>query len=259
MDPLFELSNVSFAYETQQVIDDISLLLEPGHFYGIIGPNGCGKSTCIDLLIGHQRSEKGKITYRDTDIGAYSKKELSREMALVPQNFYINFPFTALEVVMMGRYPHIPRFAAPGPEDIDIIQQVMTQTDTLKFENRLITELSGGERQRVIFARALAQDTPVLVLDEATSNLDVNHTLALLNQAARGVDTGNKTVIAVLQDINLAAVFCDYLIFMQAGKVAVHGPTADTLTRETLHRIFGVESKVYFESYANALQVVFKR
>lgn len=259
MDTLINMSGVSFAYEAQKVIADLSMSLQPGRFYGIIGPNGCGKSTCIDLLIGHRQPDSGSIEYKAADLARYSKTALSREMALVPQNFYINFPFTAREVVMMGRYPHIPRFAAPTSEDLDLIHRVMDRTDTLKFENRLITELSGGERQRVIFARALAQDTPVLVLDEATSNLDVNHTLALLNQAARGVEKEGKTVIAVLQDINLAAVFCDHLIFMQAGKVVAHGPTRDTLTRENLHRIFGVESKVYFESYADALQVVFKR
>jgi iron complex transport system ATP-binding protein len=160
---------------------------------------------------------------------------------------------------MMGRYPHIPRFAAPSSDDVNILQNVMQLTETDKFSDRYITELSGGERQRVIFARALAQDTPVLILDEATSNLDINFSISLLNIAGHRVKTNENTVVAVMQDINLAAGYCDYLIFMSEGKIAAHGATPTVLNSETLRTVFNIEAKVYQEPYSRSLQVVFRK
>lgn len=160
---------------------------------------------------------------------------------------------------MMGRYPHIPRFAAPTSDDFNILQNVMQLTEINEFADRYITELSGGERQRVVFARALAQDTAVLILDEATSNLDINFSINLMNIAEQSVKTKEKTVIAVMQDINLAAGYCDYLIFMSAGKIAAHGTTPTVLNPETLRTVFNIEAKVYQESYSQSLQVVFKK
>jgi iron complex transport system ATP-binding protein len=135
----------------------------------------------------------------------------------------------------------------------------MEKTDTLEFENRFITQLSSGERQRVIFARALAQDSPVLVLDEATSNLDINHAIGMLKLAARGVGNDTKTVIAVMQDINLAAAFCDHLIFVRHGGVVANGPIDKVLNSETLRDVFQVDSKIYFEPYSDSMQVVFRK
>lgn len=259
MAKLFEIDQISFGYKSKKVIEGLSLTLDAGVFYGIIGPNGCGKTTLLDLMINHRLPAAGRIRYKGKTLAGYSKKVLSREIALVPQNFYINFPFTAKEVVMMGRYPHIKRFAAPSIQDIRFVHDIMEQTDTLEFENRFITQLSSGERQRVVFARALAQDSPVLVLDEATSNLDINHALGMLKLAARGVANETKTVIAVMQDINLAAAFCDYLIFVRHGKVVANGPIDEILNSEILRDVFQVDSKIYFEPYSDSMQVVFKK
>jgi len=255
----FELNHIRFNYAERKVIDDISLVLEPGKFYGIIGPNGSGKTTLLDLLARHRQPDKGDIFYQGKALSSFSKKALSKEIALVPQNFYINFPFTVKEIVMMGRYPHIPRFAAPSSDDVNILQSVMQLTETNGFSDRYITELSGGERQRVIFARALAQDTPVLILDEATSSLDINFSINLLNIAEQRVKINNHTVVAVMQDINLAAGYCDYLIFMSGGKIAAHGPTRKVLNSEILRTVFQVDAKVYREPYSQSLQVVFRK
>ena len=255
----FEINHISFHYADRRVIDDISLTLVPGKFYGIIGPNGSGKTTMLDLLARHRLPDEGDISYQGKLLSSFSKKELSKEIALVPQNFYINFPFTVEQIVMMGRYPHIPRFSAPSTDDLNILQRVMQQTEINEFTNRYITELSGGERQRVVFARALAQDTPVLILDEATSNLDINFSINLLNIAEQRVRTNENTVVAVMQDINLAAGYCDYLIFMSGGKIAAHGDTRSVLNPETLRAVFNIEAKVYEESYSRSLQVVFRK
>ena len=255
----FELNHISFKYADRKVIDDVTIALAPGKFYGIIGPNGSGKTTMLDLLARHRLPDEGEIFYQGKALSSFSKKELSRKIALVPQNFYINFPFTVEEIVMMGRYPHIPRFAAPSSDDLNILQNIMKLTEINEFANRYITELSGGERQRVIFARALAQDTPVLILDEATSNLDINFSINLLNIAAQRVKANEDTVVAVMQDINLAAGYCDYLIFMSGGKIAAHGATPTVLNSETLRRVFKIEAKVYQEPYSGSLQVVFRK
>ena len=255
----FELNHISFKYADRKVIDDVTIALAPGKFYGIIGPNGSGKTTMLDLLARHRLPDEGEIFYQGKALSSFSKKELSRKIALVPQNFYINFPFTVEEIVMMGRYPHIPRFAAPSSDDLNILQNIMKLTEINEFANRYITELSGGERQRVVFARALAQDTPVLILDEATSNLDINFSINLLNIAAQRVKANEDTVVAVMQDINLAAGYCDYLIFMSGGKIAAHGATPTVLNSETLRTVFKIEAKVYQEPYSQSLQVVFRK
>ena len=255
----FEIDDISFYYADKKVIDGFSLQIGPAKFYGIIGPNGSGKTTVLDLMANHRQPAAGSIRYRGKRLSSYSKFELSKEIALVPQNFYINFQFTVREIVMMGRYPHIPRFSAPSAEDRRIVRTVMERCNIIDFADRYVTELSGGERQRVVFARALAQNTPVLILDEATSNLDINYSLSLLAMAAGGVRNDGKTVIAVLQDINLAAAYCDYLVFMSQGRIVSHGAAGEILNSDTLHAVFGVDAKVYFDDYANSLQVVFRQ
>lgn len=254
----FTLQNVYFQHQETEILRDINISLSPGKIYGILGPNGSGKTTWLDLLIRHKAPSNGQISYQGQALNSYSRKQLAREMALVPQDFQLNFPFRVLEVLLMGRYPYLPRFAAPGAEDRAVVQQVLEQTGLQDLQQRYVTELSGGERQRVVFARALAQDTPVLILDEATASLDIKHGLQLLSLLRKKNQEQGLTVLAVFQDINLAAAFCQELIFFKQGRLLLHGPTLDVLNQDNLLQIFGVPAKVHFDNYAQSAQVVYR-
>ena len=258
-DLIFEMEDLSFHYGRTRAVDNLSLTLSSGCFWGLLGPNGCGKSTLLDLMARCKTPQAGIIKYRGRDIRDYGSKVIAREIALVPQDFHVNFPFTVEEILLMGRHPYIPRFASPSSDDLQVVDQVMEVLKIAKFRHNYITELSGGEKQRVIFARALAQDTPVVLLDEATSNMDIRHTLDILDIVAGDVETGGKTVIAALHNLNLAATYCDKLVFMKSGRVVSHGDRDQVLTEETLYEVFGIESRVYFDEYVGSRQVVFRR
>ena len=256
---MYELENIGFAYGgAKPVIDGLSLTFDKGHFYGIIGPNGCGKTTLIDLLAGHLRPNHGRILFNDLPLERQSRQMSARNIALVPQDFRINFPYTCMEVVMMGRYPYIPRFSSPDDHDRKVVETVMQQTGLETFADRYVNQLSGGERQRVVFARSLAQETPVLLLDEATSNLDMQHTMELLNLAAARV-CEHRLTIAVMQDVNLAAMYCDRLICMHDGTIKANGPLEQVLTVRTLQTVFHVDAHVAHNAYSGNLQVAFKK
>lgn len=231
--------------------------METGRFHGVLGPNGSGKTTLLDLITGHLKPGTGNILLDGRDLDDLNAGELAKKCALVPQDFSVNFPFTVGQVVMMGRYPHLGRFSAPDATDRELVDQAMAATGISDFSPRHVTELSGGERQRVVFARALAQDAPCLILDEATSNLDIRHTLALMTLAADRVKTNGLTVISVMQDINLAARFCQSLLFLKDGRAAAHGPVDEVLTESVIYKVFQVSSRVYYDETIKCRQVVF--
>lgn len=257
--PLFTISHVDFAYGAQQAVSDFSLELFPGRFYGIVGPNGCGKTTLLDLMIGAKTPDSGDLLFKDRPLSVHPRMELAKQLALVPQDFGINFPFTVFETALMGRHPHIPRFCSPQEKDIRAVETCLRLVEALHLRNKYVTELSGGEKQRVVLARALAQDTAALLLDEPTSNLDVNHSLAVLRVAEGLVREEHKTVIAVMHDLNLAAAFCDHLVFMKNGRLHKAGPAESTLTSQTLKELFGVDAQIAWSEYAGCATVFFKK
>ncbi|MBW1722578.1 MAG: ABC transporter ATP-binding protein [Deltaproteobacteria bacterium] len=256
---LFEVEDVCFSYGREPVLEHLSFTIDPGLFYVIVGPNGCGKTTLVDLLTGRKRPASGTIRFRGRRVDSYRKRALARMVALVPQDFQVYFDFTVQEVVMMGRHPFIKRFEAPSGEDLRIVGEVMRETGVYGFRDKLITELSGGEKQRVVFARALAQRTPVLILDEATSNMDIRFTLDLLDLVSKRVRAENHTVVAVMHDLILASLYSDRIIFMKGGRVFAEGDTDEVLSEKNIGEVFNVEARVTVDAATCSRHVIFKR
>ena len=242
--PLYIVDNCSFRYGTTDVLSALNFTLNPGKFYGLIGPNGSGKSTLINLLMGTRSPYSGRIVFKDKAIHSYNQRTLAQHISLVPQDIHIGFEFSVYDIVLMGRHPHIPRFQRPSQNDLNIVDEVLDILDITHIKHRAVTHLSGGEKQRVIVARALAQNTEVLMLDEATSNLDIEHTIEILRVLRKRVDTSGKTVIAALHDLNLAAAFCDELLVLKDAILHNSGPIKEVLTTELLEDVFSVKGKV---------------
>jgi iron complex transport system ATP-binding protein len=255
---LFALDNVSFAYGKSPVLHSINLTLEAGKFYGVVGPNGCGKTTFLDLLTGSKIPLTGTIAFKGKPLSSYSKRNLARQLALVPQEFDTGFGFTVEEIVLMGRHPHIDRFSSPSEEDWRLVDQAISCIGIGNLRERYTNSLSGGQKQRAVVARALAQNGPVLLFDEATSSLDVKYTLQIFNIARKLVQAEGRTVIAVIHNLNLAAAYCDEIIFIKDGRIVQHGPTAETMTATTIGAVFDVQARVSIDSFNNSRQVSFQ-
>jgi iron complex transport system ATP-binding protein len=245
---LFSIHDGWFGYAKNPVLENINLSISKGKFYGLIGPNGSGKTTLLDLLASTTKPDRGTVIFKDRPVTTYRRQELARMLALVPQDFTLGFDFTVFDVVMMGRHPHIPRFSSPSGKDLDLVEEALAIMDITILRDRPVTDLSGGEKQRVVVARALAQDTEVLVLDEATSNLDIRHTIEIMRVIYSRVVKKDLTVVAAIHDLNLAAAFCDELIVLQDGKIVTSGPVQVILTEELIWKVFSVESHVYYNT-----------
>lgn len=240
----YTLAGIEFSYGDTPVITGVDLDFKPGQLHAIVGPNGSGKSTLLDLMSGHLKPSAGSININGTPLTSFTPEKLAQTTALVPQEFDFNFPFTVQEAVLMGRHPHIPRFSRPSDTDLKLVERAMTTMDTANLAERILADLSGGEKQRTIFARALAQDTSILLLDEPTSSMDIRHALAAMSELKRLAHEHGCTVVTVLHDLNLAAAFCDRIVMLKAGQVHAQGNAADTLTVDTIADVFGVTAEV---------------
>lgn len=255
---LFQLSDVSFSYRQTRVLAGIDLQLNCGKFYGLLGANGSGKSTLIELLMGGHKAMTGEVLYKGKAIESYSRQDLARQLALVPQNFSMNFEYHVSDVVLMGRHPHIPRFSSPAQSDLQAVEEAMQIMDISHLRSRPVSALSGGELQRVVMARALAQETEVLILDEATSNLDIHHTIAIMQVMRKRVEEKGLTVIAAIHDLNLAAAFCDECLVLKEGHLFDHGPVTELFTSDLLQQAFAVEATVHHHENDNRPQIQFR-
>ncbi len=252
--PAVEAQALSFSVEAKRLLDRVDLRAEHGQFVGLIGPNGAGKSTLLRALSNVLGYQEGAVSLHGAELKSLRAREVAEILALVPQIAPYTQGFTAFELVLMGRYPHLGRFQVEGKEDARISRDAMRLTETEAFADRTLDTLSGGERQRVFLARAIAQQPSILLLDEPTANLDILHQLKILSLVRDLVDDG-LTAIAAIHDLNLAARYCDRLVLLSEGRVLTEGPPQDVLTPETIESAFAVKAACYRDPISGALAI----
>jgi len=239
-----EARAVSFRYGDRAVLADVSLDVRPGELVGLLGPNGSGKTTLLRILAGVLGGFDGAAQVSGDDVTTLPRREIARRIAVVPQEPRFGFPFTALEVVLMGRHPHLEGAAFESERDLELARLALARCGIERLASRSIHELSSGERQRVVFARALAQQAPVLLLDEPASFLDVRHQVEQFDLVRGLTRDENAAVLCVQHDLTLAGQYCDRVYLLHEGKVAASGPTADVLTAKILSRVYGADLHV---------------
>ena len=245
---------VSFRIGGALLLDGVSLAADSSELIGLIGPNGAGKSTLLRTIAGILRPQEGLVQVDGAEVGVLSPKELASSIAVVPQTTPNTHSFTSLELVLMGRYPHLGPFQIEGARDRAIADDAMTLTETRHLSERNLDELSGGERQRVFVSRALAQQPRVLLLDEPTANLDILHQIRVFDLVRRLVGDG-LTAIAAIHDLHLAARYCDRLVLLNAGRVIASGAPEQVLTESSIGSAFGVKAVVRRDEHTGALAI----
>jgi iron complex transport system ATP-binding protein len=250
-----EMRNVSLGYDRHTVLKDITFKAAPGQLAGLIGPNGSGKSTIIKALSGLLRPTAGQVLVDGKDIKSIPRRDLARMVGVVPQMPLLPSTFSAFEIVLMGRNPHLGLFQSEGRKDWEITRDAMEKTGTMPLANRHINELSGGEIQSLLIARVLVQETSAILLDEPTANLDIGRQMDMLELIKHLCREKNLTVLASLHDLNLAAQYCDRLLLIDDTGIYAQGTPAEVITDANIKQVYGVEHCVYSHP-ANGLPTV---
>jgi len=254
--PRMLVSDLTFGYDEQPVLRGVDLELSGGEVVGLIGPNGSGKSTLLKILSGVYRDYSGSVRLGGREIRSVPGREMARSVAAVPQETPAGLPFSVLEVVLMGRHPHLGAFSFEDSRDLELARGALEQAGAARFAGRDIRALSSGERQRVIFARALAQQPQVMLLDEPTSFLDLRYQVELYDLTRKQAADRDVAVLTALHDLNLAAEYCDRVVLLKEGRVHASGPTDRVLTYANLTTVFGTDVYVDTNDLTGKLLVI---
>jgi iron complex transport system ATP-binding protein len=247
--PLLTVERLTVSYNSggREIValHGVSLALDAGEVVGLVGPNGSGKTTLVRAVTGVVKPVAGAARLGAVDVMSLSPHELAKQMAVVPQDPALPPAFAALEYVLMGRTPHLRLLQDEGPRDLEVARKVMTATETWQFAERPLGELSGGERQRLVVARALAQETPILLLDEPTAHLDIGHQASVLRLVRGAAKNDGKAVLAVVHDLTLAARYCDRLVMLRGGSAVAVGTPEEVLQAPLLREVYGASVDVF--------------
>jgi iron complex transport system ATP-binding protein len=237
------VKDLLFTRDTRKIISNITFSVSPGELVGIIGPNGAGKSTLIKLILGLLKPDSGEIFIENLILQKYSPKELYKKIAFVPQENNLDFPTTVLETVLLGRIPHLSRFHLENEEDYKIAEEALTAAGIEDFSERFANQLSMGEKQLVTIAKALAQETNFIFLDEPTSSLDVSHTIQIM-EILKGLTLKGKTIISAIHDLNTASRYCDKILIINNGEIKGFGKAEEVFTKEIIQDAFSVNVNI---------------
>jgi iron complex transport system ATP-binding protein len=239
MEPILTLNGVGYRYGRAWALRNLEFQVLKGELVGILGPNGSGKSTLLKVMDGLLRPHEGMVRLKGSPLGQYSRSELAAEVAMVAQESHFRFSFSALEVVLMGRFPHLGRFQFEGTRDMEVARQVLGATHSLGLADRSIDELSGGEKQRVLIARALAQEPSIILLDEPTSFLDLRFKREIFELVASLAQDKGLSVLVVSHDMDLAAQYCSRMIMMKEGQIHSTGVPEEVITAANIESVYG--------------------
>ena len=238
MEPILSLKGVGFRYEKAWALRKVDLDLAPGEILGILGPNGSGKSTLLKLMDGLSRPQEGEILLNGVSLYSFRRSDIAKQIAMVVQESYFRFPFSVLEVVLMGRFPHLGRMQFEEEGDLKVAQRALKSTQTENLANRSIGELSGGEKQRVLIARALTQEPKVVLLDEPTSFLDLKYKGEIFKLITRLNREEGLSVVVVSHDLDLVAQYCHQVMMLKNGRPYVTGSPAEVITAENIKEVY---------------------
>ncbi|MBU3804916.1 MAG: ABC transporter ATP-binding protein [Candidatus Cellulosilyticum pullistercoris] len=250
-----QVKNLRFEIGKKEILKDISFDVPKGAFVGVIGPNGSGKSTLLKNIYRLYSPSSGSIWLDNKALRKMRDKECAKEIAVLAQETQTYFDFTVEQIVKMGRYPYKSILENYSKEDLEMVEQMLIKVGLEKYKNRTFSELSGGEKQRTLIARALVQHTQFLVLDEPTNHLDIGYQIQLMDL----VKSLQITTLSAIHDINLATMYCDYLIVMKEGEVVRMGQVEEVVTASMLKDIFGVNAYVGINPINNSIHVSFMK
>jgi len=242
--PIIAGKGITCGYDDRDVLHAVNVAVGEGEFIGLIGPNGSGKSTLLRALTGILPLRTGMVVLAGQPLDSYSRRQIAQRVAVVPQVSGSIFSFTVEDYVLMGRTPHLGRFQAQRPDDLHVAWQAMELADLTDLASRPVTELSGGELQRATLARAFAQQTDILLLDEPTAFLDINHQHEIFELLTRFNQNERKTIVCVSHDLNLAAQYCQSLIVLSGGCVHTQGTPQTVVTAQMIARVYHAEVQV---------------
>ena len=252
---LISARNIQFCYDARPVMNDVSFTVEESQIVAVIGPNGSGKTTLLKMINGTLLPDSGQMLIDGMETGRWTRRDIAKKAAIVPQETVDIFPFYTEEIVLMGRFPHLGRYRFEDKKDFRIVHEAMERTDTLAFASRRFNELSAGERQRVLIARALAQEPQILLLDESTVFLDLKHQSQFLTLLRQLNATQKLTVIFVTHDINLAAQNANHIILLDSGKIYAIGMPAEVITAANIKEVYDVEAGIDANPYDGSPRV----
>lgn len=240
---MIHAEDISFSFGDTPVLESVSLTVAKGELVGLIGPNGAGKTTFLRLISGVLTPSQGTVTLDGDLLESLSTHEVGKRLAVVPQQTELSFDFSIRDVITMGRHPYQGRLERLQSADRTMVDQAMEQTETAYLADRPFSAISGGERKRVLIARAIAQDTPALLVDEPTASLDINHQVSVF-ELLRSLVSQDKAILAAVHDLNLAARYCDRLVLLADGQIQASGTAESVLQSDRLRQAYGIDTSI---------------